>query len=87
MKEILQPVLAGGALALALSACGSTGSIDDHTRGSSSTGATASSAVEGDDRPGLNSAGNPQPAAGNSSTGNVIDDRINNNTNVPDTNR
>ncbi|TFW32984.1 hypothetical protein [Massilia horti] len=87
MKQILQPIFAGGALVLALSACSSTGTTADQTSGSSNTGATSSSTGEDEGSTPVKSGAIPPPVIDNSSTGNVIDDRVNSNRDIPGTNR
>jgi hypothetical protein len=87
MKHHLQAILLGTVLAAALGACSSTASHKDAagstaTSGSSGASGTTSSGSDVDTH-GNNSRLTPPPVVAPSSTGTVIDDRINENKSVP----
>jgi hypothetical protein len=86
MKQDWKTILLGGMFAAFVAACSSTASHTDNTgsAASGSSGASGSTASSGDaDTHGNNTRLTPPPVASPSSTGTVIDDRINNNTDVP----
>jgi uncharacterized protein YceK len=95
MKRDWQTILLGAMLAALLAACSSTASHTDSTSGStatngssaasgsSGTSGSTSSSSEDTDTHGNNTRLTPPPVASPSSTGSVIDDRVNNNTDVP----
>jgi hypothetical protein len=93
MKQHWQQILLGGTLAAALAACSSPMPPDNTsgTSGTSGTSATSgSSGTSGStgssdaiDNRGVNSGVNPPPVTEPSSMGGVIDDRINNDKDVP----
>jgi uncharacterized protein YceK len=96
LKRDWQTILLGAMLAALLAACSSTASHTDSTSGNTATtgssaasgssgtsGSTSSSSSDDTDTHGNNTRLTPPPVASPSSTGTVIDDRINNNTDVP----
>jgi hypothetical protein len=86
MNTKWQKILLGGALAAALAACSSTGTSKDSGMGSSgSSGASGSTGSSSDviDKSGNNSGVTPPPVTSPSSTGGVIDDRVNSHNDVP----
>jgi hypothetical protein len=86
MKQDWKTILLGGMFATFLAACSSTANHTDNTgtaaSGSSGTSGSTSSGSDTDTH-GNNTRLTPPPVASPSSTGAVIDDRINNNTDVP----
>jgi hypothetical protein len=88
MKQHLHTILLGGALAAALGACSSTStqpqpaSSIPATSGSSGAAGTTSSGSDTDTH-GNNTRLTPPPVASPTSTGGVIDDRINEKNDVP----
>jgi hypothetical protein len=84
MKTTWQKAMLGSLFAVALAACSSTGTTSGTgTSGSSGTSGSTGSSSDPIDNRGHNSGVTPPPVASPSSTGSVIDDRVNSNNDVP----